>query len=36
VEIGNTQAVLDGELDEFIAASLKQGVGTAAAVAAQE
>jgi peptide chain release factor 2 len=26
VEIGNTQAVLDGNLDEFIAASLKQGV----------
>ena len=26
VEIGNTQAVLDGELDEFITASLKQGV----------
>ena len=26
VEIGNTQAVLDGDLDEFIAASLKQGV----------
>jgi peptide chain release factor 2 len=26
VEIGNTTAVLDGELDEFIAASLKQGV----------
>jgi peptide chain release factor 2 len=26
VEIGNTQAVLDGELDEFIEASLKQGV----------
>ena len=25
VEIGNTQAVLDGELDEFISASLKQG-----------
>ncbi len=36
VEIGNTQAVLDGELDDFIAASLKQGVGAAAAVAAQE
>jgi peptide chain release factor 2 len=27
VEIGNTQAVLDGDLDEFITASLKQGVG---------
>jgi peptide chain release factor 2 len=27
VEIGNTQAVLDGELDTFITASLKQGVG---------
>ena len=26
VEIGNTQAVLDGELDDFIEASLKQGV----------
>jgi peptide chain release factor 2 len=26
VEIGNTQAVLDGELDQFISASLKQGV----------
>jgi peptide chain release factor 2 len=26
VEIGNTQAVLDGDLDEFINASLKQGV----------
>jgi peptide chain release factor 2 len=26
VEIGNTQAVLDGDLDEFIEASLKQGV----------
>jgi peptide chain release factor 2 len=26
VEIGNTQAVLDGELDPFIQASLKQGV----------
>jgi peptide chain release factor 2 len=25
VEIGNTQAVLDGDLDDFIAASLKQG-----------
>ena len=26
VEIGNTQGVLDGDLDEFITASLKQGV----------
>jgi peptide chain release factor 2 len=26
VEIGNTQAVLDGDLDEFIEASLKKGV----------
>ncbi len=26
VEVGNTQAVLDGALDEFIEASLKQGV----------
>ncbi len=26
VEIGNTQAVLDGDLDVFITASLKQGV----------
>ena len=26
VEIGNTQAVLDGDLDHFIEASLKQGV----------
>lgn len=26
VEIGNTQAVLDGNLDDFITASLKQGV----------
>ena len=25
-EVGNTQAVLDGDLDEFISASLKQGV----------
>jgi peptide chain release factor 2 len=25
-EVGNTQAVLDGELDDFISASLKQGV----------
>jgi peptide chain release factor 2 len=27
VEVGNTQAVLDGDLDDFIEASLKQGVG---------
>jgi peptide chain release factor 2 len=27
IEIGNTQAVLDGDLDAFIEASLKQGVG---------
>jgi len=26
VEVGNTQAVLDGDLDMFITASLKQGV----------
>ena len=26
VEIGNTQAVLDGDLDDFIGASLKQGI----------
>jgi peptide chain release factor 2 len=26
VEIGNTQGVLDGDLDDFISASLKQGV----------
>jgi peptide chain release factor 2 len=26
VEVGNTQGVLDGNLDPFIAASLKQGV----------
>ncbi|MBP8022908.1 MAG: peptide chain release factor 2, partial [Azonexus sp.] len=25
-ETGNTQAVLDGDLDDFIEASLKQGV----------
>ena len=25
-EVGNTQAILDGDLDEFISASLKQGV----------
>ncbi len=27
VEKGNTQAVLDGDLDDFISASLKQGIG---------
>jgi len=26
IEIGNTQGVLDGDLDPFISASLKQGV----------
>jgi peptide chain release factor 2 len=26
IEVGNTQAVLDGDLDGFIEASLKQGV----------
>ncbi|MFN9388281.1 MAG: hypothetical protein ACK6DF_01825 [Betaproteobacteria bacterium] len=26
VEVGNTQAVLDGDLDNFITASLKHGV----------
>ena len=26
VEIGNTQSILDGDLDIFISASLKQGV----------
>jgi peptide chain release factor 2 len=26
VEVGNTQAVLDGDLDDFVTASLKQGV----------
>jgi peptide chain release factor 2 len=31
VEIGNTQAVLDGDLDDFIEASLKQGAGVRAA-----
>jgi len=31
VEIGNTQAVLDGALDDFIDASLKQGIGARAA-----
>ena len=25
IEIGNTQAVLDGDLDDFITASLKEG-----------
>ncbi|MBX6391996.1 MAG: peptide chain release factor 2 [Burkholderiales bacterium] len=29
-EVGNTQAVLDGDLDGFISASLKQGVGATA------
>jgi peptide chain release factor 2 len=31
VEKGNTQAVLDGDLDDFITASLKQGIGARAA-----
>jgi peptide chain release factor 2 len=31
VEKGNTQGVLDGDLDDFITASLKQGVGARAA-----
>jgi peptide chain release factor 2 len=31
VEKGNTQAVLDGDLDDFIEASLKQGIGVRAA-----
>jgi peptide chain release factor 2 len=31
VEIGNTQAVLDGDLDDFVQASLKQGIGAGAA-----
>jgi peptide chain release factor 2 len=26
VEVGNTDAVLDGDLDEFLEASLKQGL----------
>jgi len=26
VETGNTQAVLDGDLDQFVEASLKQGL----------
>ena len=26
VEVGNTQAVLDGDLDQFVEASLKQGL----------
>ncbi|MEO8566387.1 MAG: peptide chain release factor 2, partial [Betaproteobacteria bacterium] len=26
LEVGNTQSILDGNLDDFIAASLKQGV----------
>jgi peptide chain release factor 2 len=33
VEVGNTQSVLDGDLDQFIAASLNKGVGAAAAAA---
>ncbi len=33
VEVGNTQSVLDGDLDGFIAASLKMGVGIAVAAA---
>jgi peptide chain release factor 2 len=33
VEVGNTQSVLDGDLDDFIAASLKKGVGAATAAA---
>ncbi|MCX7892357.1 MAG: peptide chain release factor 2 [Burkholderiales bacterium] len=36
VEVGNTQAVLDGDLDEFIEASLKQGVGKSVPAAAAE
>jgi peptide chain release factor 2 len=35
-EVGNTQAVLDGGLDDFIAASLKQGVGPGAGQSAGE
>ena len=31
VEIGNTQAVLDGDIDDFVQASLKQGIGVRAA-----
>jgi peptide chain release factor 2 len=31
VETSNTQAVLDGDLDDFIEASLKQGIGVRAA-----
>ena len=31
VEKGNAQAVLDGDLDEFLGAALAQGVGGAAA-----
>jgi peptide chain release factor 2 len=26
VEVGNTQGVLDGDLDQFVEASLKQGL----------
>jgi peptide chain release factor 2 len=33
VEIGNTQTVLDGDLDDFITASLQQGVGGRGAAA---
>lgn len=32
VEVGNTQAVLDGDLDPFIEAALKQGVGAGAEI----
>ena len=31
VEVGNTQAVLDGDLDDFIQASLKRGIGVRSA-----
>jgi peptide chain release factor 2 len=34
VEIGNTQGVLDGDLDPFIEASLKQGIGKGSPVVA--
>ncbi|WP_459829163.1 peptide chain release factor 2 [Hydrogenophilus islandicus] len=36
VEIGNTQAVLDGDLDPFIEAALKQGVNSSASSATDE
>jgi len=36
VEIGNTQAVLDGDLDPFIEAALKQGVKSSASRATDE